>query len=71
MGKMLDNPDRQDAVLMTACYREVERRFIAAGWFWKRWLNKKEHKGWKNFNERMGAKAARFVSRAKPQSSVK
>ena len=59
--KMLDNPDKQDAALMIACYREVERRSVAAGWFWKRWLNKREYKGWRDFNERMEAKAARFA----------
>jgi len=58
---VLNNPDKQDAALMIACYREVERRSIAAGWFWKRWLNKKEYKEWKNFNERMEAKATRFA----------
>ena len=60
--KMLDNPDKQDVALMIACYREVERRSIAAGWFWKRWLNKRQYKEWKDFNERMEAKAARFAS---------
>ncbi len=60
--KMLDNPDKQDAALMIACYREVERRYIAVGWFWKRCLNRKEYKEWKDFNERMEAKAARFAS---------
>ena len=57
--KMVDNPDEQDAALMVACYREVERRSIAAGWFWKRWLNKKEYEEWKNFDERIEAKATR------------
>lgn len=60
--KMYDNPDKQDAALVIACHREIERRSIAAGWFWKRWLNKKECEEWKNFNERMEAKAVRFAS---------
>ena len=59
--KMLDNPDKQDAALMVACYREVERRSIAAGWFWKRWLNKREYKEWKDFNEKMETKAMRLA----------
>jgi hypothetical protein len=59
--KMHDNPDKQDAALMIACYREVRRRCVAAGWFWKRWLNKKEYEEWKNFMERIEAKAMRFA----------
>ena len=62
--KMLDlsffDPDKQDAALMIACYREVERRSTAAGWFWKRWLNKKAYEEWKNFDERIEAKAMSF-----------
>jgi hypothetical protein len=59
--KMYDNPDKQDAALMIACHREIERRSIAAGWFWKRWLNKKEYEDWRDFNKRMEAKAARLA----------
>lgn len=59
--EMLDNPDKQDAALMVACYREIERRTITAGWFWKRWLNKREYNEWKDFNERAEAKAMKFA----------
>ena len=60
--KMHDNPNRQDAALMIACYREVRRRYVAAGWFWKRWLNKKEYEEWKTFMERIEAKAMKSAS---------
>ena len=55
--KMHDNPNGQDAALMIACYREIRKRYVAAGWFWKRWLNKKEYQEWKTFMERIEAKA--------------
>ena len=60
--RMHDNPDKHDAALMIAYYREVRRRYVAAGWFWKRWLNKKEYEEWKNFMERIEARAMRFAS---------
>lgn len=62
--RMHDNPDKHDAALMIACYREVRRRYVEAGWFWKRWLNKKEYEEWKNFVERIEAKAMRSASDA-------
>lgn len=60
--KMLDNPDKQDAALMIACYREVHRRFVACSWFWRRFLNRKKYQEWNYFVERMEAKSWRFAS---------
>ena len=47
--KIYDNPDKEDAALIVASYQEVHRRFVAAGWIWKRWINRREYEKWKNW----------------------
>jgi len=59
--KIYDNPDKEDAALVVASYNEVHRRFVAAGWFWKRWLNGQEYEKWNNFIARIEAKATKFA----------
>ncbi len=66
-GKLMDahmsfygTPEReQDAALMAATYNEVRRRFVAAGWFWRRWLKRHEYEEWIDHNKRVHAKATR------------
>jgi hypothetical protein len=59
--KIYNDPDNQDAALVVASYNEVRRRYVTAGWFWKRWLNKQQYEQWNNFIALTEAKATKFV----------
>ena len=40
-------PDKQrDAALMAAAIRQVQRREVSAGWFWRRWRKPAEYQKW-------------------------
>lgn len=41
-----------DPALYTAIYHEVDRRSIAAGWFWIRWLKRENYKKWVGHRKR-------------------
>lgn len=57
----VDNTDGHDAPLFAACYREVHRRYLASGWLWKRILNNKQYKDWKDYMQRIEAKATKHA----------
>lgn len=49
---------QQDAALMAAALREVDRRRWAAGWFWRRWFRPGEYRKWVDHMNATETKAA-------------
>ncbi|MCH8088623.1 MAG: hypothetical protein IH955_01255 [Chloroflexi bacterium] len=49
--------EKRDAALMAAAFNEVQRRSIAAGWFWRRWFKRQEYEKWVEHNKTTEAKA--------------
>lgn len=57
-----DEPEeKQDAALMAAIYNEVQRRYIAAGWLWRRLFRRQEYEKWVNHNKMTEAKATQKI----------
>lgn len=55
-------PDRRhDSALTNAIDSEVNRRSIAAGWFWRRWRKPQEHKKWVEHNQQMEQRAYQII----------
>lgn len=55
---LFSDPDKiQDPALMAASYNEVRRRFVAAGWIWKRLFKREEYEKWVQYNKKMEIRA--------------
>ncbi len=52
---------KQDAALMAAIYNEVQRRYIAAGWLWRRLFKRQEYEKWVAHNKITEAKATQKI----------
>jgi len=54
----LDTPEEErDGHLMIAAFNEVRRRYVAAGWFWRRWFKPHEYRKWVDHTEATNRKA--------------
>ncbi len=56
-----ESEDKQDAALMAAIYNEVQRRYIAAGWLWRRLFRRQKYEKWVAHNKITEAKATQKI----------